>query len=370
MKLCPARAVGLSVGLVCALMLVLPVAAQKRPKPIFEQDLRQLGYEYQWDNWKRTGVHYQFTDLAFLSDNLLLLSVREVSDAELNQRPAIEEALARGEMPGSQLSRLILFNIEEKRVVRSARLPVRKMDNAIQAAGSEQFLMLSVFGLHLCSAEFVCGAPRSTDGRITASPRGTRVVLHEYRAMDQLLLDVRSLSVAQTIGRDPEVIPGDRGLLLDNYGKVSARMPGSQDVDLGLESNGVYPEVRFLDETTVIGLKGEKAAVVKVDGTIQFQIAVRDAWRGHTRFVPSASGTTFCIAELDKTGFHPFDIADSRPYNFRRVRVFEVTDGKQLFQIEWDPRDYSGEDILPALSPNGRRLAVVRKGKLQVYEIP
>ena len=65
-----------------------------------------------------------------------------------------------------------------------------------------------------------------------------------------------------------------------------------------------------------------------------------------------------------------FDIATTCDHDRAQVRVFEVATGKKVFDLKWDPRHYNGADIKPALSPSGRRVALVRLGKLLVYQIP
>jgi hypothetical protein len=215
---------------------------------------------------------------------------------------------------------------------------------------------------------------------VYVSPKGTRAVLGGFQFTEQQLVDADSLSVLETFkARGPKIIPGDVGWLEEGGQHTLLRMPGKKEVALSFASSTVFPENRFLDQGIVIGVKmlnvGEgKATAVKLDGTVLYQIEVKDAWRGYTHFVPSASGVRFCVTELYYTRLNSmvnfFDIADSRAYNRARMRVFEVAAGKQVFELKWHPRGYRGEDILPALSPSGHRLALVRKGKLQVYEVP
>ena len=38
-------------------------------------------------------------------------------------------------------------------------------------------------------------------------------------------------------------------------------------------------------------------------------------------------------------------------------------------RLEWDPRPYEGDLTDPALSPDGYKLAVIRKGRLEVFDI-
>jgi hypothetical protein len=63
------------------------------------------------------------------------------------------------------------------------------------------------------------------------------------------------------------------------------------------------------------------------------------------------------------------DIDSGRSFNFERVTVLETDSGHLLFKLEWDPRPYGGGLTDPALSPNGQRLAIIRNGSLEVFEI-
>jgi hypothetical protein len=256
------------------------------------------------------------------------------------------------------------------------------MDGAVQATANGHFLMLSSYGLHLCSAELSelkFGTPRRTDGPVRVSPQGNRAIVGGFQFTEQRLIDAGSLSDLETFKpRTPEVVPGDAGLLLVRDQHTLVRMPSGKDLDLGL-AEGVFPTSRFLDRDKVVGIRmlsisTGKATVLKVDGTVLYQIDVEEAWRRQTHFIPCASGLRFAVVELYFTRLNSlinfFDIGDTRAYNRVRVRVFDVATGKQRLELQWDPRGYRGEDILPALSPSGHRLAIVHKGRVQVYEIP
>ena len=41
-----------------------------------------------------------------------------------------------------------------------------------------------------------------------------------------------------------------------------------------------------------------------------------------------------------------------------------------MFETQRDPRPYNNALTLPALSPNGRLLATINNGFLEVYEVP
>jgi hypothetical protein len=360
-----------------------PCLAQAKNQVIFRQDLGTFGFKYQYG--RNDQVSSIFTDLAFLSEDLLLVSVkvRTADDVKVTILPSgvrMYDNPAGGNVPPTSLSTLLLFSVEQKKLVRSARLPVRKADETVQAGPPDHFFMLGSYGLQLCSAEFACSAPRPAYGPMSVSPRGTRVIVGGYNGSDRQLLTADKLALLETFGRKgPDVIPGDGGVLLHRYPITAVRMDDGKEVELGFQSRTVFPEARFLDQDTVIGLKMPNisdglATVAKVDGSILFQVPVKEAWRGNTRFIPSASGSRFCIAELRHAGLNAFvnffDITSDQPYGRREIRVFEVASGKQVFELHWDPRSHQGENALPALSPRGHRLALLRKGELLVYEIP
>lgn len=356
----------------------------QKAQPVFEADLASYGYRFQYTK----NDHFQnFTDVAFLSDDLVLVSVKELSLDELHPQllPSgtvmYENPMGASTAPTS-LSTLLLFSLAQKKLVGSQKLPVRKTNGAVQAVANGKFLMLSSHGLHLCTADLTelrCGPPRPTDGPVYVSPRGTKAVIGGFQFTEQQLLDVGSLTVLEAFRpRAPKIIPGDEGWLEEDR-EVVVRIPGQKDLALDLASSHTFPQTRFLDQDKVVGVKmlsiGKgKATVVKVDGTVLYQIDVEEAWRGHASFVGCTSGLRFSIWELYYTRLNRtlnfFDIGDHRAYNRERVRVFETATGKQILELDWDPREYRGEDILPALSASGRRLAVVKKGRLQVYEVP
>ncbi len=48
----------------------------------------------------------------------------------------------------------------------------------------------------------------------------------------------------------------------------------------------------------------------------------------------------------------------------------DTESGKLLFQLKWDPRPYGYPLVIPALSPNANKIAIVRGGYVEIYEIP
>jgi hypothetical protein len=378
----------------CWLLLTLELTcvafshAQKKSEVTFKQDLQSLGYKFRSE--KNDKVEWVSTDLVFLSEDLLLVSIKEVP----------------GETP---LSNLLLFSVSQKKLLRSTSLPIRKMDGSVVAGPNGSFFLLTIWGLHSCSADLVCGAPWPTEGPVLVSPRRTRVIAGGYRFSAQTLLDADAFLRAyahapqdskhlglnlELVGphiawvapkvsvlaifkgsrkEDLRAIPGDVGVMVEKFPHTVVQMPGQQEVDLGFTGVEVGTSgssvARFLDRDKVIGIKERKAVVAKVDGTKLYEIPV-SKW--DVRFIPSASGLRFCVHELKYTGLTAIvDFGDeSGAYTQSRVRVFDLASGRQFFELKWNPWPYRGWDIDPALSPSGHRLALVRKGELLVYELP
>jgi hypothetical protein len=80
-----------------------------------------------------------FTDLNFLSDDLVLATVNNrvfgpVERADSDEPP----------------SKLLLFEISEKRLLKSLDIPVQKHSDSIKAVQDGRFAMLNESGLRLC----------------------------------------------------------------------------------------------------------------------------------------------------------------------------------------------------------------------------
>jgi hypothetical protein len=77
-------------------------------------------------------------------------------------------------------------------------------------------------------------------------------------------------------------------------------------------------------------------------------------------------------AELSSTIWnkitHPLGgIDEPTPPNFRRISVYDNRSRETIFSMHYDPKNHL---IGPALSPNGSRLAVVREGTLELFDLP
>jgi hypothetical protein len=190
----------------------------------------------------------------------------------------------------------------------------------------------------------------------------------------QTVLDAQTFRQLETFDRKNSngVIPGDSALLIRRGDNLFLRSDGKQESALASRSLGVFPDARFLNDDTVLTIadyKDHAAVIVRKDGTILHRVPVEEPWK--TSFISSASGSRFCIEEYGYTKLNalmsPLDIDSGRPPDLQTIRVFDVASGKQLTKFQWDPRPYV---VTPALSPDGHRLAAIRQGILEVYELP
>ncbi len=194
------------------------------------------------------------------------------------------------------------------------------------------------------------------------------------RRTEQKLLDGTTLAEIASFGwNQANVIPGDTSLLLRRDSKLYIRLPNQQDRELPLEGIGIWTEARFVSDSRIAGFESDKVlGVVESNGTPVFRLPVTQRW--HTAEVTaSASGSRFCFHESGYTTFNSIvnflDIDSGRPHNTETVNVVSVQSGKSILKLKWDPRPYVGLPSAPALSPSGNRLAIIRGGFLEVFDL-
>ena len=102
-----------------AILLTLAEAAQKPliPDPIFREDLHPFGYPQKLPH----KIVADYTDLAFLSDDLILVSINARYFAKS------VELLNTDKPP----SRLLLFDISQKMLIRSSERAVEKFMGSV-----------------------------------------------------------------------------------------------------------------------------------------------------------------------------------------------------------------------------------------------
>jgi len=348
---------------ICFIALTLSTAANCEPpehKQIFHQDLRPFGFLTEAPGQFVTN----YTDLNFLTDDLILVTV--------NTRVygPIEKVLL-----DEPLSKVLLFDISQSRLVKKVEMSVEKSTGSVRALEDGRFALLNEMGLRVCSRELECGLARPTRGPLFVSPGQTKIVVGGNGHTEQTVLDGMTL---EELGRypwhNPSVIPGDGALLVARDTKLYVRVPGQSDRQLPLAGLGTWPTARFINRNTVADFESDKAlAVANLDGTILFRVRVKARWQV-SEVSTSASGTRFCFHEAGYTAVNSFvnflDFDQGRPLNFESVKVLSADSGNSLFELRWDPRPYIGVPTTPVLSPNGQRLAVLRHGILEIFEVP
>jgi hypothetical protein len=272
---------------VCSIAIALTCTAANggapEQKQIFHQDLRSFGFITEAPG----QIVVNYTDLNFLTDNLILVTI--------NNRVFVPVEKSFTDQPASKL---LLFDISQSRLVKTAEMPVEKSSHSVRALEDGRFAVLNETGLRACSRELDCGLPLATGGPLFVSPEGTKIVVGGNGQKEQALLDGITLKeLARYPYENPSVIPGDRALLVAQDRKVYARVPGQLDRQLLFEGLNGWPTARFINHDTVAGFESDTAlAVARLDGTILFRVPVKSRWE-LSEFSASASGTRFCLHE-------------------------------------------------------------------------
>jgi hypothetical protein len=322
-------------------------------------DLGKFGYQFTGS----TPVFADYTDLGFLSEDLLLISI--------NQRGfgPVEPLFA-----DSPESTIVVFDVKRASVAATAKMSVEKMSGSVQAISRERFAVLNEKGLQFCNQNLRCVSPmEAATGPMFVSPQGKRMAVRGSGRTESLIDTESSKQIA---GFEPyraifpPVIPGDEVSIVRRDNAIILQRPGREEISIDIEAKEVFPEFRFLNLGLVACLDHDASDVVVsgLDGKEFHRYKVKDAWR--TGILPAASGTRFGIYEHGYTALNSLlnllDIDEGRPQDFQRVRVIDISSGKEVYQLEWDPRPYLTK---PALSPSGHRLARVKAGILEVFQV-
>lgn len=349
------------VGIV-AVALLGAACTDHGPSPIFRQDLRS--WQFATDS---TDVAANYTDINFLTDDLLLVNI----------------ATGRGFAPVQPLfseisSELLLFDVSTGKLLRTGTLPIEEEARSVRATQGGRFVALNQSGVHACSADLTCGGTFPTLGPLLVSPGGARLLVGGNGQSDKEILDSKTL-------REIDHVPANLGLV--GISDTLLLVGGGQILD---KSNSkprqsffsTDREPQFLSEGNLAGFTdrmdessnlSSKLVVRRLDGTIMYRIEI-EARPYESRLVTSTLGQRFCVDEL---GYDRWSLphllgygGDGVHYHFERIRIFETTSGTQRFDLKWDPRPYTGGLTSPALSPNGHHVAIVRNGYLEVFNVP
>jgi hypothetical protein len=356
-----------------ALLVHEKMKRETAPHPFFVQDLTSYGFPTD----SHDEIMLNFTDVNFLSDNLVLVSVNTRVYGPVERTDA-----------DTPLSKLVLLDLSRKAVIKTSDFPVEKRSGSIKRLNDGRFVLLNQSGVNFCSQTLDCRKAIDGPDPILVSPKGSRITVGGNGQTPQRLFETDSLKELDEFpSRGPSAVPGDDGILLwkeepwskahnvSIEGKMYVRMPDHSERQLPLLSYSIgLPDARFLSDKEVGGFLSEDSlAVVRIDGTILYKKPVAQIW-SLNEIVTTASGSRFCFREAGYTTLNSIlnflDIEKTRPYNRQTITVFDTESGRPEFKSEWDPRPYVGPLGSPALSPDGQELAVMHGSSLEVYRIP
>ncbi len=333
--------------------------AQDAASSQFRWDLGAYGFATE----SKGRIIGNFTDLNFLSDDLVLVAV--------NQKIYQPIEPSNSDQPPSTL---LLLDVVRRNLVRTVELDVEKEVDSVKATTNGQFVILAESGLRLCSIELRCGPPLQTRGPMLISPRGSRLLLGGNGQTDRMLIDSSSMrEISSFSSQDSLVVPGDNSLLIQRSNKLYLHSPGRSDLLFPFSPPRFGLAGQFLNDDKIGLFESDTIlAVLGFDGKLLYRVPILTRRNG-TGIVPAFSGTRFCIHESGYTQWnailHFYDIEDSRPRDLERVRILDTNSGEERFEFTWDPRPFVGRTVLPAISPSGRRMALIRHGTLEVFEI-
>jgi hypothetical protein len=269
-----------------AVILVnLAAAAQKPlvPDPIFREDLHPFGYPQELPH----QMIADYTDLAFLSDDLILVSMNERSFANS------VELLNTDKPP----SRLLLFDISQKTLVRNSERTVEKFMGSVHATHDDNFVVLDQSGIQLCSKDLKCGLPSMIAGHgpMFVSPRGSRIMAGGNGQNEQKLLDADSSKTINHFAFGQAAMPGDTAVLATRGNQLYLLRDDGHEKVLSFHGGGLRLDAQFLSDDVFSTYENDRTLVgVDLDSSIRYRISILPQWSG-TDIVPAASGSRFCI---------------------------------------------------------------------------
>ncbi len=347
------------------------VAPAEKPQPSTRLNLRLHGY-------RTDGQLAERTRLGFLSDDLIVVNLDQVP-----LPPSLP-----GENRGTQASasdspslppvQTLVFDLRTKKLVAQGRLGGNRLARNFGPTRDGRFVVRTYTDLRLFSPDLKQLAsfplppqPVWTDFQVT--PDGRRIVVPNGDWL--LILDADSLVKLHQVPASRNyatVFDGDArldwGLRPGISDKVFLRV-SAQPADMLYQAPDNSPlSAAFLADEVVYVERDDAAVVLSADGKQLYSLKLRgDAHLVHT----SLGGQRFALESLGATFggrlLHPLDRSGQRGVDKETVEVFEVGSGKQVFALEWRPGRHPSD---VALSPDGLRLALIRGGFLEVYDLP
>jgi hypothetical protein len=348
----------------CLVVLLAVVGCERQdvqsPAPKFHQDLGPYGFSTE----KHDHLAGSFTDITFLSDDLLLVTINQSAWKSVQRSQAVQPE-----------SKLLLFDTSHNTLLKQLSLPLEKHRDYVKATVDGQFALLDRSGIQRCSTTLVCEAAIPTPGSLLASPRGTRLLVGGNGQTDKVLLDSSSMKELSRFPPLSVVTPGDEALLVQHDGGVYLRLPGAPDLLVPFQTSSptAMPRFLFLNDKALATFDSDTTlTVTTLQGQVSYRLETFPWWDG-VRVSTSKSGSVFSVDESGYTRqnaiLHFYDIESTRPRDLERLRVFETSSGANIFGLTWDPRPYLGYPGSSALSPSGRAIAVVRRGILEVFDM-
>lgn len=229
----------------------------------------------------------------------------------INQRPVYNPHPLFEDTPDATL---VVFDISNKTIMRTARMPMLKSLYSMAPVLEGYFMVLTLSEVKLCSVDLRCDRSFSTRGPLNVTRDRTRAVVGGNLMTQKIVLDTRMLTPVTESG--------------DGTRKASETCGGHSHRDGSFD-----------------------------------------------RCVSSMNDERFMVSEVKQTAWNklmnPLAGFGDRPYNSRRITVYERGTGAARFTIQWDPRKTGGSLLtMPALSPTGHRVAFIRRGVLEVFDVP
>ena len=212
-------------------------------------------------------------------------------------------------------------------------------------------------------AEKFGDAPPSEDTQITMLDLSSRHVLTSLRAESAINLPITANGYVGTMR--------DKG---EDQFLVSFHPFDGKSVVLGKVASTCTPHESFVNAKAImIESCGPKSQDTYLDA---WTVEGRKLWNGlrESHYVwptiaYSATGTRFAVSLLHVS--HPINLADSlndEDVREQVVQVFDVATGALLFSTTASPVLTAGQNF--ALSADGDRLAVLRRGAIEIYKVP
>lgn len=347
-------------------VLLLGCKTQPSPAPVLRYDLKSHGLKVEG---RKEGMA-SYNQLAFLSDNLLLIAINQTSRNGPVDRADVD-------LPPATF---LIFDTSQKKLIRTSERPLEKYSYSVQPLKNERFAIRNQSGVQVCSTDLACGLPVSIPGGgpLLASPSGDSFVGGGFGHTQQILFESDSLRELNRFDpADQSVIPGNGRAFLhveDGVPHITEAGKAIQTLPFHAITGSYIPYSRFLSDSEVgISESTTTLLVSRLDGSMLYRMPV-NAWYRWTSLICSTGGKRFGVREIDYSRFnsiiHFMDIDNHRPFDRERIRLLETANGRLVFEIQDDPRPYLNQLTLPALSPDGHRLAVIRSGFLEVYDVP